>query len=138
MSSQVEPQYTVAEYLALERKAEYKSEYFDGEIIAMTGASEKHNLIVTNVIGELRQGLKERPCRVYPSDMRVKIPRTRTYVYPDVIVVCEEPKFDDDYRDTLLNLLLIVEFLSESTESYDRGRKFIQYRKIDSLSEYIL
>src|SRR5262249_3085598 len=138
MASLPKPYITPEEYLDIERKSDYKSEYFDGEMVAMTGASEKHNLIVTNVIRELSLQLKDHPCRVYPSDMRVKIPKPSSYTYPDVVVVCEESKFDDNYRDTLLNPILVVEVLSESTESYDRGRKFIRYRRIESLMEYIL
>jgi len=129
---------TPEEYLALERKAEHKSEYHNGEIFAMAGASERHNLIVANVIAELRAGLKRRDCKVYPSDMRLKIPSTGLYTYPDVIVVCHKPQFDDEHKDTLLNPTLVVEILSESTEAYDRGKKFEHYRKIESLAEYLL
>jgi Uma2 family endonuclease len=126
------------EYLALEREAEYKSEYLAGEIFAMTGASREHNLITTNIVGELRQQLKGKPCEVYPSDMRVKVSATGLYTYPDVVVVCDEPRFEDDYVDTLLNPALIVEVLSSSTESYDRGKKFGYYRTVESLAEYLL
>jgi Uma2 family endonuclease len=138
MSSQPKTFLTPAEYLAIERQAEYKNEYFDGEIFAMTGASREHNLIAANLIGELRQKLRGKPCEVYPSDMRVRVPGSRLYTYPDVVVVCGEPEFEDDYLDTLLNPTLIIEVLSESTESYDRGKKSGYYRTIASLAEYLL
>lgn len=126
------------EYLTIERQAKYKSEYSDGQIFAMSGASKQHNLIVANVLGELHAQLKKRPCTVYPSDMRLKVSPTGLYTYPDVSVVCGEAEFDDDHQDTLLNPTLIVEVLSKSTEAYDRGEKFEQYRKLASLAEYIL
>ena len=129
---------TREEYLARERQAEYKSEYIDGEVVAMTGASRRHNLIATNIIISLGQQLKGLPCELYPSDMRVYIPATNKYTYPDVVAVCEEPQFEDSYIDTLLNPGLIIEVLSDSTEAYDRGKKFRDYRSIDSLAEYIL
>ena len=126
------------EYLANERSSETKSEYYQGEIFAMASASERHNLIVANIIGELRSQLKKKPCRVYPSDMRLKIEETGLYTYPDVIVVCGEREFDDEKSDTLLNPDVIIEVLSDSTESYDRGRKFWHYRKLKSLKEYVM
>lgn len=126
------------EYLERERHAEHRSEYFAGEIFAMAGASERHILIVTNVSGELRALLKKRPCKVYSNDMRVKVSQSGLYTYPDVSVVCGEPSFEDGKKDTLLNPALIVEVLSESTEAYDRGKKFEHYRRIPSLAEYLL
>src|SRR5918997_1049049 len=114
---------TTEEYLAFERAAEYKNEYFDGEIVAMTGASRRHNLINVNVLSELHGQLRRAPCEVYPSEMRVRIPAANLYTYPDVTVVCGEPKFEDDYVDTLLNPTLIVEVLSKSTAMYDRTQK---------------
>jgi Uma2 family endonuclease len=138
MSSQTQQHYTPEEYLALERQAQCKSEYYAGEIFAMAGASRWHNLIVANVIGELRAQLKGRPCTTYPSDMRVKVSPTGLYTYLDVIVVCGEALFEDNQQDTLLNPTLIVEVLSESTEAYDRGGKFAHYRKLTSLMEYVL
>jgi Uma2 family endonuclease len=129
---------TPEEYLALDRQSEEKSEYWDGEMFLMTGASRRHNLIVLNVGGELREQLKERPCEVYPSDMRVRIPNTARYAYPDVSVVCEEPQFEDEETDVLLNPTLIVEVLSASTEAYDRGKKLDSYRTIPSLQECVL
>ena len=138
MSSQVKVYYTPDEYLALERKAEYKSEYFNGEIFAMTGASRKHNLVAGNVFAALHPQLRKRPCEIYPSDMRVKVSPTGLYTYPDVVIVCGEPMFDDEQKDTLLNPTLLVEVLSKSTASYDRGEKFEHYRKIKSLAEYLV
>ena len=138
MSSQAQQRYTPEEYLALERQAQRKSEYYAGEIFTMASASRWHNLIVTNVIGELRSQLKGRPCTTYPSDMRVKISPTGLYTYPDVTVVCGEAWFEDHQQDTLLNPTLIVEVLSESTEAYDRGGKSAHYRKLESLMEYVL
>jgi Uma2 family endonuclease len=138
MSSPAQQHYTPEEYLALERQAECKSEYYAGEILAMAGASRWHNLVVANVIGELRSQLKGRPCTTYPSDMRVKISPTGLYTYPNVTVVCGEAQFEDHQQDTLLNPTLIVEVLSESTEAYDRGDKFAHYRKLASLTQYVL
>ncbi len=126
------------EYLAAEREAEYKSEYYAGEIVAMTGASESHNLIVANTITSLNVQLRGRPCRVYPSDLRVQVAARNAYVYPDVEVVCREPQFADEQRDTLTNPTLLVEVLSPSTEGYDRGRKWEHYRRLSSLQEYLL
>jgi Uma2 family endonuclease len=138
MSRQVKTYITPDEYLALERAAEYKNEYVDGEIFAMTGASRKHNLIVTNAVRVLGSQLIDRPCEVYPGEMRVKAPASRAYVYPDVVVVCEEPRLEDDHFDTLLNPTLVVEVLSKSTESYNRLAKSAYYRTIESLIEYLL
>lgn len=127
-----------AEYLDRERASETKHEYFEGEIFAMIGASEPHNLIVGNVVRELGNKLKKTPCRVYPSDMRLKIQKSGLYTYPDGMVVCEERELGDDRRDTLLNPDLIVEVLSDSTEAYDRGGKFAHYRTLDSLKAYLM
>jgi Uma2 family endonuclease len=138
MSSQPKTSLTPEEYLAIERKAEYRSEYFNGEMFAMTGASRKRNLIALNIAGEFRQQLKGQPCEAYVNDMRVRIPATGSYTYPEVVVVCGEPEFEDDFVDTLINPSLLVEVLSESTESYDRGRKSGYYRTIQSLAEYLL
>ena len=138
MSSQVKTRYTPEEYLALERRAQYKSEYFAGEIVALTGGSRWHNLIVTNVVRELSLQLKGGSCLTFPSDMRVKVRSTGLYTYPDVTVVCGKAEFEDEQIDTLLNPTVIVEVLSKSTEGYDRGEKFGHYRKLESLMEYVL
>ena len=136
-------QLTPEEYIALERKAipdadTVRSEYVKGEIIAMSGASRAHNLISNNISGELRSLLKGSGCETYASDMRVSSPLTSSYFYPDVVVVCEEPRFEDDVFDILLNPIILVEVLSASTEAYDRGEKFSHYRYLASLQEYIL
>jgi Uma2 family endonuclease len=138
MSRQAKAYVTSAEYLALERQAEYKSEYYDGEIFAMTGASRRHNLISLSVGGKLYSRLLDSPCEVYSGDMRVRVPATGLYTYPDVVVVCGEPKFEDEHVDTLLNPVLIVEVLSKSTARYDRIDKFAHYRSIPSFAEYLL
>lgn len=138
MSSKPRPRYTPAEYLAMERQAEHRSEYLGGEIFAMGGASERHNLIVTNTVRELSLQLKGRPCKTYASDLRVKVSPTGLYTYPDVVVVCGKALFDDEEMDTLLNPTVIIEVLSKSTEGYDRGEKFGHYRKLESLAEYVL
>ena len=129
---------TPQEYLVLERQRDEKSEYWDGDIFLMSGASRAHNLIVTNVARELSTQLLERPCEVYPSDMRVRLPHTARYVYPDVSVVCGAPQFEDAEVDTLLNPTILVEVLSPSTAAFDRGATFDAYRTIPSLQEYVL
>lgn len=138
MSALPKPYYTPQKYLALERKSTFKIEYWNGEIFVMAGASERHNLIRLNVGFELRTQLRGRNCRVYASDMRIRIPATGLYTYPDVVVVCGKPQFEDNQNDSLLNPALIVKVLSKSTESYDRGKKFQNYRTLTSLAEYIL
>ncbi len=130
--------FTVEDYLTLERSASYKSEYRDGQIYAMTGASRKHNLVSGNIYRELSLQLKKRPCEAYINDMRVKAAEASSYHYPDVAVVCGTPQFEDAQVDTLLNPTLLIEVLSPSTEAYDRGSKFAHYRKIASLQEYLL
>lgn len=130
--------FTPEEYLARERKALNKSEYRDGRIYAMPGASRAHNLITVHVTGELYIQLRTRSCEVYPSDMRVKVSAGGLYTYPDVIVVCDEPRFEDGHFDTLLNPTVLIEVLSPSTAAYDRGEKFRRYQYLNSLCEYIL
>jgi Uma2 family endonuclease len=129
---------TEAEYLEFERASEIKHEFFAGEVLAMTGASEAHNLICVNVITMLKNQLRGQPCKIYPSDMRVKVEATGLYTYPDITVVCGDAQFADTELDTLINPLVIIEVLSPSTERYDRGRKFQQYRVLPSLREYVL
>jgi Uma2 family endonuclease len=138
MSTQAKTLLTPEEYLEIERKAEFKSEYHQGEMFAMAGARETHNLVATNAIRDFANQLRRGPCRVYPSDMRVHVPATGLYTYPDIVVVCEKPQFADQELDTLLNPLVLVEVLSPTTEAYDRGRKFEHYRSITSLREYLL
>jgi len=138
MSTQPKRHVTRAEYLEAERRAEYKSEYFDGEVFAMSGASEPHNLIVTNLIVALGTQLRGRPCRVYPSAMRVKVQPSGLYTYPDVAVVCGKSELEDAHFDTLLNPTLLIEVLSPSTERWDRGQKAEHYRRLGSLGELLL
>jgi Uma2 family endonuclease len=132
--------FTPEDYLRREREAAQKHEYYHGEVFAMAGGSPDHALIASNVIRELGNRLKGNPCRVYSSDLRVRIPRTTLYTYPDSSVICGERQFDplDANRETVLNPTLIVEVLSPTTESWDRGGKFQNYREIESLREYVL
>jgi len=126
------------EYLAIERQAEFRSEYLAGEMFAMAGASRRHNRVVTNLVATLDNQLRARPCNVYSNDMRVKVQGTGLFTYPDVVVTCGEERFADGENDVLLNPLVIVEVLSDSTEAYDRGKKFESYQSIEALIEYIL
>jgi Uma2 family endonuclease len=138
MSSRRKALLTPEEYLALERRSEARSEYVAGEVFAMVGASKRHNLIAANIIRVLGNQLLERPCIVYPSDLRVKVIATGKYTYSDVVVACEEERFEDAENDTLLNPVVIIEIPSQSTEAYDRGKKFEHYQYIESLTGYIL
>jgi Uma2 family endonuclease len=131
-------QLSVQEYLRLERQAETKNEYLDGQMVAMTGGTLRHNAIIANVVSELHRQLRGRPCQVFPNDLRVRIPSANVYVYPDVTVVCGEPRIEDTYADTLLNPIVVIEVLSPSTEAYDQGKKRRWYQSLDSLSEYLL
>ena len=129
---------TPEEYLELERASETKHEYYNGRMYAMAGASEEHNLISVNCTREISVQLKAGPCRVYSSDMRVKVDLSGLYTYPDIVIVCEKPQLEDQHFDTLLNPTVLIEVLSESTEAYDRGFKFQRYRGLDTLKEYVL
>jgi Uma2 family endonuclease len=138
MSTAAHPRITPEEYLALERKAQHRSEYVNGRIYAMTGASRSHNRIVLNLGAGLHAQLRGGPCEAFVTDMRVKVSSTGLYTYPDVVGVCGEPRFEDAQLDTLLSPTVILEVLSESTEGYDRGEKFAHYRRLESLREYVL
>lgn len=140
MPTTAERLYTVEEYLELERApgTEIKSEYLQGRIVAMAGASRPHNLLLTSLLASLYAQLRSGPCEVYPSDMRVQVPEADFFAYPDLAVVCEEPELADAHQDILLNPTVLIEVLSPSTEDYDRGRKFEYYRHLDSLREYLL
>jgi Uma2 family endonuclease len=129
---------TEAEYLEIERAAEFKSEYFQGEMFAMSGARESHVQVSCNLLVELTLGLRGRPCAVYSSDMRVQVKSIGLYTYPDISIACGERRFRDDRRDTLLNPVVLIEVLSPSTEGYDRGAKFELYKNLESLREYVL
>jgi Uma2 family endonuclease len=136
MTAQPKPYMTEAEYLDLERVSLSKHEYFAGNVFAMTGASEQHNLIASNVTAALHHQLRGRSCRIYPSDMRIKVVQTGLNTYPDLTIICGPPQFTDPIkRDTLINPTVIIEILSPSTERYDRGLKFQNYRTIASLQE---
>ena len=138
MSTRPKPFLTPEEYLTSERAGEQKHEYYHGEVFAMVGASFEHVRITGNLFASLHGQLQGRPCDVFASDLRVRVSRTCLYTYPDVGVVCDEPEFDDQHNDTLLNPKVIIEVLSPSTEGYDRGKKFAHYRTVESLVEYLL
>lgn len=129
---------TPEEYLMIERVAPYKSEYYSGEMFALAGANDNHNTIAGNIFAALHAFLKGKKCFVYQNDMRLGILSNDLYTYPDVMTICGRKQFLDENHDTLLNPILIVEVLSPSTESYDRGDKFAHYRTISTLQEYVL
>jgi Uma2 family endonuclease len=137
MSALRKERWTVQEYLAFERASEEKHEYFDGEIFLMAGAKRNHNLVMANTLSSLHTQLRQSPCQVYPSDMRVRMTATK-YVYPDISIVCEPPQFEDSELDILLNPLVVIEVLSPSTEKFDRGAKAQAYRALPSLMAYLL
>ena len=126
------------QYLSAERQSDTKSEYFDGEIFAMAGASREHNQISANLVRVLGNQLLDKPCSVYSSDMKVRIDKARKYTYPDLVIACQTERFEDEHRDVLLNPVVILEILSDSTEAYDRGREFLHYQLLDSLTNYLL
>jgi Uma2 family endonuclease len=136
MSAQPTPPLTPEEYLAIERAAEYKSEYYQGQMYAMAGTSLRHALIVGNLSREFGNALRNGPCSVVTTDLRVLVSAAGLYTYPDVVVVCGEPKLTDSWMDTLTNPIVLIEVLSPSTEAHDRGFKSAQYRKLESLQEY--
>src|SRR5215471_8343647 len=138
VSTQPKTFLTPEQYLEIERKAEYKSEYYNGEMFATSGASLAHAFLVDNLTWELRRQLQGGPCRTASNDLRVFIPANGLFTYPDVVILCGEPRVRDSYLDTLLNPTVLVEVLSPSTEAYDRGRKFEHYQSIDTLREYLL
>ena len=129
---------TEAEYLAHERAAAFKSEFFAGELFAMSGARYPHNRAKENLVGELFDRFKGGPCQTLSSDMRVKVSASGLYCYPDIVVVCDPPEFEDENEDTLLNPRVVIEVLSESTERYDRTTKFGHYQRVPSVREYVL
>src|SRR5947209_3829955 len=135
MSAAPKPRLTPEQYLAVERKATFKSEFYNGEMFAMAGVSRAHSRVKENLVGELYARLKGGPCRSHSSDMRVKVSRTGLYTYPDIVITCGEEQYEDAHVDTLLNPQVIIEVLSESTEKYDRTKKFRQYQQIASFRE---
>ena len=137
MSTVTSTYITPEEYLERERKAETKSEYFRGEIFAMAGTSLRHARIVTNFARELSQALRERPCNVYTTEVRLCVSQTGLYTYPDVMVVCGKEVLAASDLDTVTNPTVVIEVLSDSTKNYDRGQKFQSYRALPSLAEYL-
>jgi Uma2 family endonuclease len=128
--------YSIEEYLELERISELKHEYISGEIVAMAGATRAHNLITGNSAQRLRNQLEGTPCETYSNDMRVRTTPS-DYTYPDVVVVCDEPQFEDVELDTLLNPTVVIEVLSKTSEARDRGEKFSDYRAIESVRDIV-
>jgi Uma2 family endonuclease len=126
------------EYLAIERAATEKHEYYHGEIFAMSGASFKHNRILSNLFGEIQGKLKGKYCVPFRSDLRIHIPKNTIYTYPDISIICGKLNATDDKFDTATNPTVIIELLSQSTRNYDKLEKFSLYRDIESLKEYIL
>jgi Uma2 family endonuclease len=137
-AARAEARITAAEYLARERQAETKSEFLGGSVVAMSGASRKHNRVVLDIAIELQQQLGDGPCEAFSNDMRVKVSETGDYTYPDVVVACGDAQFEDEELDTLLTPTVIIEVLSPSTEHHDRGAKWTSYRQIPTLREYVL
>lgn len=126
------------DYLAFERRSEFRHEFYKGEIFQMSGASRKHNAIVFDLAVHIGNRLRGKNCQGFASDMRVHIPLTGLYTYPDVVIAGGEPEFLDDEFDTLLNPVVLIEVLSPTTADYDRGEKFRHYQSIESLREYLL
>jgi len=137
MSTQPKTFLTPEEYLEIERQAEFKSEYYNGEMFAISGGSPKHNIITLNVSTALWAQLRHKACLVFSSDVRLRVLPSGLYTYPEVMVVCGEPRYADDEKDTLVNPVVIVEVLSKSTRNYDRGEKFEFYRELTSVREYV-
>ncbi|HEX5554971.1 MAG TPA: Uma2 family endonuclease [Chitinophagaceae bacterium] len=126
-----------ADYLDQERNADTKHEYADGKIIAMAWASPAHNKILANLIGHTYPRLSGKPCKIYPSDLRIYVKSKESYFYPDASIVCGDLEFSDDKQDTVKNPSVIFEILSPSTQDYDIGRKFFFYMQIPTLGQYI-
>lgn len=139
MSTAPVPKLSEEDYLRLERASlDQKHEFYRGEMFAMAGATRAHNLIVGNLTAWFVDALRDGPCETYPADMRVLVDRTGLYTYPDLTIACDKPEFRDGELDTLLNPRMLIEVLSKSTETYDRGKKFHHYQQIPSLREYLL
>ncbi len=137
MASNAVTKVTEEQYLAMDRAAEFRSEFLDGEVVAMSGGSVRHSRLKVNLVGEVRAALRGTACQAFNSDLRVRV-SSRMYTYPDLTVVCGMPMTADKREDILLNPMVIFEVLSPSTEFYDRGVKFRRYREIESLTDYIL
>lgn len=126
------------DYFDAEETSEIKSEYYHGEIFVMTGASFNHNIIAWNILAALHEPLSHTDCFAFPSDMRIQVDEAKHYTYPDISIVCKDIAFAEGRDDTIKNPMVIIEILSDSTKTYDRGMKFTAYRKLPSLREYIL
>jgi Uma2 family endonuclease len=138
MSAVVKPRITADEYLRLERKADFKSEFYRGEIVAMEGASRFHNRVKENLAGEIYQQLKASPCQSFSSETKVYVERTGNYFYPDILIVCGNAEYQDNNLDVLLDPTVIIEVLSPCTENFDRGMKMLNYQRVSSLREYLV
>jgi len=129
---------TETEYLAIESKADFKSEFYRGEMFAMAGASREHNYVKENLVVEIGSRLRGTLCRTLSGDQRLKVSATGFYTYPDIVIVCGKPEYDSIDRDSLINPVVVIEILSPSPEKYDRGAKFRQYQQLESVKEYVL
>lgn len=138
MSTQKIKKLTPEEYLDIERNAECKSEYYNGEIFALAGASYVHNRITRNISKALGLQLKGTKCEEFQSDLKIKEKISGLFTYPDIVVICGEPEFYDEEKDVVVNPTVIMEVLSKSTETYDRGFKFELYRRINTLKDYFM
>lgn len=138
MSSLAQPFLTPEEYLEAERKAEFRSEYIDGEMYAMSGASPRHSRITVNLLTRLNTALEGGPCQLFNNDLKVRVRPKGPFFYPDLVVVCGPPVLMDLHEGVLLKAKVIIEVLSPSTEAFDRGKKFRMYQELDSLAEYVL
>jgi Uma2 family endonuclease len=138
MSAQPHHLMTPEEYLVFEEQSEEKHEYYGGNLVALAGGNRIHSIICSNINASFHRQVRERPCVVYTSDMKIKAEQPRKYMYPDVAVVCGESRFEDATQRVLLNPTVVIEVLSDSTEKHDRGKKFQYYRSIESFQEYVL
>lgn len=142
MSEQPQPlksrRYTAAEYFELENTADSRHEFVDGQILAMAGGTDAHAQIAANLFLAIGRRLEGKPCSMRTSDMRIKYGHRVNYGYADALVICGKPEFDSRDQNTLLNPKAIIEVLSDSTETFDRGNKSVMYREIESLGDYVL
>ena len=138
MSTQKIKKLTPEEYLEIERNAEFKSEYYNGEMFALAGASYVHNKISSNIHVSLANQLKGKVCQVFQSDLKIREQISGLFTYPDIVTICGKPEFYDEEKDVIVNPTVIMEVLSKSTETYDRGFKFELYRRIDTLKDYFM
>jgi Uma2 family endonuclease len=138
MTAQPQRTLTAAEYLAFEAQSSLRHEYYGGRLVALAGGNATHAILCSTLTALLYNQLRQRPCTVYPSDLKVKAEHPPKYMYPDLSIVCGQALFEDDSRRVLLNPTIIIEVLSDSTERFDRGKKFQYYQSIASVQEYIL